>query len=86
MSPPPVINDDPKVGFYVTNEKEMKTVSWIMETFLKYGSHQKTLEELRALGIKNKNGRDFKKNSLLTLLTNQFKRSRLALSMLSPAL
>lgn len=66
-----IINDVPRVGFYVKNDSELKTVTWIMETFLKYNSHQKTLEELKARGIKNKNGREFKKNSLQTLLTNQ---------------
>jgi DNA invertase Pin-like site-specific DNA recombinase len=66
-----IVDGDPKVGFYVRNDEEMKTVEWIMKTFLKYNSHQKTLEELHKRGIKNKNGREFQKNSLQKLLTNQ---------------
>lgn len=65
-----VINGEKKVGFYVANESEMKTVEWIMRTFMKYGSQQKTLEECSEKGIINKNGRTFAEHSLNTLLTN----------------
>jgi len=66
-----IVNGEPKVGFYVANPKELEAVEWIMRTFLKYGSQQKTLEECEKRGIKNKNGKAFKKNSLTTLLTNK---------------
>lgn len=65
------INGEKKVGFYVANESEMKTVEWIMRTFLKYGSQQKALEECNRLGILNKNGRPFAEHSLNTLLKNK---------------
>ncbi len=66
-----IINGDPKVGFYVANSEELKTVEWIMRTFIKYASFQKTMEECEKNGVVNKNGQPFKKNSLLTLLTNK---------------
>ena len=59
------------VGFYVPNKEELKTVEWIMRTFLKYGSQQKTLQEIEEKGILNKNGRQFKEHSLITLLKNR---------------
>ncbi len=60
-----------RFGFYVPNPKELETVEWIMRTFLKYGSQQKTIEECSKRSIKNKNGKEFKKHSLTTLLTNK---------------
>lgn len=66
-----IVNSEPKVGFYVANASELEAVEWIMRTFLKYGSQQKTIEECEKRGIKNKNGKVFKKNSLTTLLTNK---------------
>jgi len=66
-----VINGEKKVGYYVPNEKELKVVEWIMETFLKYSSYQRVLEECEKFEIKNKTGKPFKLNSLKTLLTNQ---------------
>lgn len=65
-----VINNDAKVGFYTPNSSELKTVEWIMRSFVKYASFQKTLEECERLGIKNKNGEPFSKHSLNTLLAN----------------
>ena len=66
-----IVNGIPKVGFYVRNEEELKTVVWIYETFLRTSSYQVTLAEIAKLGIKNKNGHVFKKHSLTTLLTNR---------------
>ncbi len=65
------VRGESKVGFYVANEPELKTIEWIMRTFLKYGSQQKTLEECNKLGILNKNGRGFSEHSLNTLLKNK---------------
>lgn len=65
------VNGEKKVGFYVANERELKTVEWIMRTFLRYGSQQKTLQECNKLGILNKNGRPFAEHSLNTLLKNK---------------
>ena len=59
-----------KVGFYKPNADELKTVTWIMNTFLKYGAHNKTLEECTKKGVLNKNGQPFRRHSLITLLTN----------------
>jgi DNA invertase Pin-like site-specific DNA recombinase len=64
------INGVAKVGFYVANPEEIKIVEWVMTTFVRYESYQKTLEEIERHQILNKNGRTFKKHSLDTLLTN----------------
>lgn len=66
-----VTNGESKVGYYVSNLEELKTVEWIMKTFVKYASFQRTLEECEKNGIKNKNGELFKKHSLHTVLTNK---------------
>ncbi len=50
--------------------KHVADVEWIMKTFIRVASYQVTLDEINKRGIKNKNGREFKKNSLTTLLTN----------------
>lgn len=65
-----IINGEPKVGFYSPNTEELKTVEWIMRSFNKYASFQKTIEECNKRGIRNKNGQAFKKHSLHSLLTN----------------
>lgn len=65
-----VVDGVAKVGFYVPNAEELKTVEWIMRTFVKYGSYQKTLEECEKRGIRNKNGQSFALNSMQRLLTN----------------
>lgn len=65
------IGDELKVGFYTANADELKTVEWVMRTFVKLGSFQKTLEECNSKGILNKHGEPFKKHSLHTLLTNK---------------
>lgn len=59
-----------KVGLYKPNLEELKTVTWLMSTFLKYGAHNKTLEECARKGVLNKNGQPFRRHSLITLLTN----------------
>lgn len=64
------MNGDAQVGFYIRNDDEMKVVEWIMRTFVKYASYQKVLEECEKAGVKNKNGKPFLRNSLITLLTN----------------
>lgn len=64
------INGVRKPGFYQVNEEEMAHVRWIMETFVKYGSHQKTLEYCNERNIKNWNGEPFHRHSLIQLLTN----------------
>lgn len=64
------VNDEPQVGFYVHDHDELKSVALIMETFVKYGSYAKTLEECNRLGIKNWNGRPFKLHALVNLLKN----------------
>ena len=69
----PVLGLDPiegKVGLYKANIEELKTVSWVMNTFIRLGSYQATLEEIEKHGVKNKYGTNFKKNSLTGLLTN----------------
>ena len=65
-----VVNGEPKVGFYTPNTEELKVVEWIMRTFVKYASYQKTLEEIEKLGIQKKTGESFSRHSLITLLTN----------------
>lgn len=67
---PLTVNGERKVGFYQVNEKELKTVKWIMETFVKYGSHQKVIELCNQRGIKNWTGRSFDRHALINLLTN----------------
>lgn len=67
---PLVINGERKVGFYQLNEEEIQTVKWIMETFVRYGSHQRTIELCNEKGIKNWNGLTFHRHSLIKLLTN----------------
>lgn len=67
---PLVINGERKVGFYQVNEDEIQAVKWIMETFVKYGSHQRTIEVCNEKGIKNWNGLTFHRHSLIKLLTN----------------
>lgn len=65
-----VVDGVAKVGFYVPNSEELKTVEWIMRSFVRYASYQKTLEECEKRGILNKNGQPFASNSLQRLLTN----------------
>lgn len=65
-----VENGHPLVGLYTPNFDELKIVHWIMEYFVRVGSYQVTLQEIYKRGIKNKNGVEFKKNSLYSLLTN----------------
>ena len=65
-----IINGVAKVGMYAVNHDELLVVNWIMQTFIRYGSYQVTLAEIEKNGVKNKNGRAFKKHSLHTLLTN----------------
>ncbi len=64
------INGDAKVGLYTPNKEELKTVEWIMQTFIRYQDYKKTCDECRTKGVLNKNGELFQKNSLKTLLTN----------------
>ena len=64
------IAGDRKVGLYKPNNEDLKIVVWIMQTFLKYGSHLKTLEECRKRGVVNKTGKPFLRHSLITLLSN----------------
>jgi DNA invertase Pin-like site-specific DNA recombinase len=66
-----VVNDQPQVGFYVPDNGELKTVTWIMETFVKYASYAKTLEECDRMGILNWNQSPFKTHALVNLLTNK---------------
>jgi DNA invertase Pin-like site-specific DNA recombinase len=65
-----ILNGVPQVGFYEPNFEELKTVIWIMETFVKYGSYSKTLEECERRRIKNWTGASFKTHALGNLLTN----------------
>ena len=67
---PLIINGQQRVGFYQANEEELTTVRWIMEQFIKYGSHQKVIELCNERGIKNWNGQLFQRHSLINLLTN----------------
>lgn len=74
----PVLGLDPKVengkkmrGYYVPNQEELKTVVEIMEIFVQNRSYSKTLDVLKKKGIRNKNGRVFKRHSLETLLLNE---------------
>ena len=66
-----MINGQPQVGFYMPDNNELKTVSWIMETFVKYASYAKTLEECNKMGISNWNQSPFKTHALVNLLTNK---------------
>lgn len=66
-----VVNDEPKVGFYTPNSDELKTVEWIMRTFIKYASYQRVLVECEKHGVANKAGQPFLRHSLITLLTNK---------------
>jgi DNA invertase Pin-like site-specific DNA recombinase len=66
-----VVNDEAKVGFYVPNHEELKVVEQIMKTFVLYGSFQRTLEECKRLGIKNKSQKSFNRAALMTLLRNK---------------
>lgn len=66
-----IVNNEPQVGFYLPDENELKTVVWIMETFVKYASYSKTLDECNKLGVVNWNGSPFKSHALVNLLTNQ---------------
>jgi DNA invertase Pin-like site-specific DNA recombinase len=65
-----VVNGEAKVGFYVPNPEELKVVEWIMRTFVKYASYQKTLEEIEKNGVQKKTEDAFARHSLITLLTN----------------
>ncbi len=67
---PLVVGGQNKPGFYQVNEEGLKTLLFIMETFIKYGSHQKTLEVLSEKGIKNSNEQSFTRHSLISLLTD----------------
>lgn len=67
---PVTVNGELKSGFYTPNLEELKLVEWIMRTFLKYGSHTKTLEECSKKAVVNKNGKPFLRHSLISLLTN----------------
>ncbi len=67
---PLVVNDQIKPGYYTPSPDELKIVIWIYETFLKYGSYQKTLEACNERKILNKNELPFTHNSLVSLLTN----------------
>ena len=67
---PVEINGRKQPGFYKPNTEELKIVTWIMEVFLRYGSHNKVLEECEKRGVLNKNGKPFGRHSLITLLTN----------------
>lgn len=64
------IGGDKKVGLYKPNTAELCTVDWIMRTFVKYGSHNKTLDECSRKGVLNKNGKPLQRHSLITLLSN----------------
>lgn len=66
-----IVNGEAKAGFYVPNHQELKTVTWIMEKFVLYGSYQRLLEEMDRLGIMNKEGQPFKRATLFNLLTNR---------------
>ncbi|MCK5883894.1 MAG: recombinase family protein, partial [Bacteriovoracaceae bacterium] len=59
------------VGKYTPNKKELRTVEWIMNTFVKYGSYMDTLRECECRKIFNKNGESFTTSSLKTVLTNK---------------
>ena len=65
------VNGEPKAGFYVPNSQELKTVTWLMEKFVLYGSYQRLLEEIERLEIKNKEGKLFNRSTLYKLLTNR---------------
>lgn len=67
---PLIINGVKVNGFYQVNHSEIKTVVWIMETFLRLGSYPATLEEIERHGVVNKSGKAFEKDSLKRLLTN----------------
>lgn len=66
-----IVNGEPQVGFYVPDTAELKTVTWIMETFVKYASYSKTIEECDRHGVVNWNGNSLKTHALVNLLSNK---------------
>jgi DNA invertase Pin-like site-specific DNA recombinase len=66
-----VVNDDEKVGLYVPNLEELKTVTWIMKTFLNLSKYTLTAETCNSKGILNKDGKKFNKDTVKRLLTNK---------------
>jgi DNA invertase Pin-like site-specific DNA recombinase len=64
------ISGERKVGFYTPNDSELANVRWIMEQFLKYGSYLRVIQECEQKGVRSKNGKPFKRHSLVNLLTN----------------
>ncbi len=67
---PLIVNGNPQPGFYAPNSEELAIVSWIMRTFVKYASYQKTMLECATRNIKTKAAKPFEKNSIHALLTN----------------
>lgn len=59
-----------KKGFLKPDVAEIKTVRLIFQTFSETGSLRATLDEVKRLGITNKNGNKFNFSALRRLLTN----------------
>jgi hypothetical protein len=57
-------------GVYVPNIPELKIVTSIMMTFVRYGSYRETLTYLEKNDIRNKNNSHFKMSTLRRLLTD----------------
>ncbi len=64
-------NNKPVVGRFTVNKEEVRTVEWIMRTFIKFGSYTETLKEINKRNILNKGGTAFTKSSLRTLLKSK---------------
>ena len=58
------------MGLYRPNLQELKQVEWMMGAFLRADTYRTLLKWCRERNIKSKQGKDFQRNSLRTLLTN----------------
>ena len=63
--------DPGKTGVWTPNKKELSQVQMIMQKFNEHLSYKSLVEELCAMGVRNKTGKDFSTESLKRLLTNK---------------
>ena len=68
---PPLGYDVAPDKTYIINENEAKTVKLIYELYSSGVGYNLILDKLNQLGCKTKNGKNFGKNSLYTILTNE---------------
>ena len=65
-----VVNEEGKTGLYTINTEEIKTVEWIMKTFINDPNYSNVLRKIEKKGIKNKGDIPFTRATLKGLLTN----------------